>query len=189
MSFVAETGSEPALPGAMLHRQLGAASPLWALFAGAALSGATWWWMSRWARPENLEALFAGREAATRDATGPLVEVMEALAVPVEAKPDTRMGAVESVTSDPVAEVVSEAPSPAELTESFLEAVEAVPAVLTQAAESVFEAVVEATEAVSGAAEAMTETVDAPVGGESAPIAPAVAIAAKLRRKPVDPNA
>ncbi len=37
---------------------LGMASPLWLAFAGAAVAGSAFWWMSRWTRPENLEAMF-----------------------------------------------------------------------------------------------------------------------------------
>lgn len=37
---------------------LGMTSPLWLAFTGAAVIGSTFWWMSRWAHPENLEALF-----------------------------------------------------------------------------------------------------------------------------------
>lgn len=38
---------------------LGAVSPLWGLYAGAAMAGSAWWWMSRWSKPTNLEALAA----------------------------------------------------------------------------------------------------------------------------------
>ena len=36
---------------------LGMASPLWLAFAGAAMAGSAFWWMSRWTRPDNLEAM------------------------------------------------------------------------------------------------------------------------------------
>ncbi|MEO8112998.1 MAG: hypothetical protein ABI655_01360, partial [Phenylobacterium sp.] len=42
---------------------IGAASPLWFMYAGAAMSGAAWWWMTRWTRPVNLEALFGAAAA------------------------------------------------------------------------------------------------------------------------------
>jgi hypothetical protein len=90
-------------PEALLAVPVGLASPLWGLFAGAAVGGSAWWWMTRWARAENLEAMFAA-------AAG---------------------GAASEV------EVV--------------------------AAETVIEAIVE------------PPLLDAPVGGESAPIGPAVA--------------
>lgn len=38
----------------------GAASPLWAIFGGAAVAGASWWWWSaRWREAINVEALLA----------------------------------------------------------------------------------------------------------------------------------
>lgn len=40
-----------------LRWPLGAASPLWALFGAAASAGVAWWWMTRWMRPTNIEAL------------------------------------------------------------------------------------------------------------------------------------
>jgi len=40
-----------------LHGSIGAASPLWWAFAGAASAGVAYWWMTRWARPVNLEAM------------------------------------------------------------------------------------------------------------------------------------
>src|SRR4051794_24178248 len=45
-------------PEALLRVPVGLASPLWGLFAGAAMPGGAWWWMPRLARPANLEALF-----------------------------------------------------------------------------------------------------------------------------------
>jgi len=51
----AETFAKPA---ALIAVPVGLVSPLWGLFAGAALGGSAWWWMTRWARPENLEAMF-----------------------------------------------------------------------------------------------------------------------------------
>lgn len=58
---------------------LGAASPLWGFFAGAALSGMTFWWMTRLAQPANLEALFARTAAAPEQAAA----AAEAMAEPV----------------------------------------------------------------------------------------------------------
>lgn len=39
----------------------GAVSPLWGYFGAAASAGVAYWWMTRWTRPANLEALFGGR--------------------------------------------------------------------------------------------------------------------------------
>ena len=79
-------------PEALMAVPVGLASPLWGLFAGAAVSGSAWWWMTRWARPENLEALFAATEAAPAAST-PLAEPPQAL----EAPP-----AIEAVVEAPV---------------------------------------------------------------------------------------
>lgn len=38
---------------------VGAATPLWGYFAGAALSGTAWWWMTRWMRPDLVPAAVA----------------------------------------------------------------------------------------------------------------------------------
>ena len=62
MSFAPEN-EFLAKPESLLRVPVGLASPLWGLFAGAAMTGATWWWMTRWARPENLEAMFAAATA------------------------------------------------------------------------------------------------------------------------------
>jgi len=50
---------------------IGAASPLWAYFAGAAMAGMGWWWMMRWMRPAELEAML---EAAAEPALEALAE-------------------------------------------------------------------------------------------------------------------
>src|SRR5581483_5672601 len=65
-----------ARPEALMRVPVGFASPLWALFAGAAVSGSAWWWMSRWARPQNLEAMFGAA------AELPLIAAAEAVAEP-----------------------------------------------------------------------------------------------------------
>ncbi len=36
---------------------VGAASPLWLAFGAAASAGVAWWWMTRWARAVNIEAV------------------------------------------------------------------------------------------------------------------------------------
>lgn len=117
MSFAPETETL-AKPEVLLRVPVGLSSPLWGLFAGAAVSGATWWWMTRWVRPENLEAMF-GAVAKTEDTlaseftavTAPVVEAV------VQAEPVAIVETlVEAVThTEPVepAEMIAElAPEP-----------------------------------------------------------------------------
>jgi predicted flap endonuclease-1-like 5' DNA nuclease len=40
-----------------LRWPVGAMSPLWAVFGAAASAGVAWWWMTRWTRAVNIEAL------------------------------------------------------------------------------------------------------------------------------------
>lgn len=45
---------------------LGAASPLWGFFAGAVVSGAAWWWMTRWMQAGELLSPPAAKPSTTR---------------------------------------------------------------------------------------------------------------------------
>nr|QQZ51680.1 hypothetical protein JKL49_12405 [Phenylobacterium glaciei] len=68
---------------------IGAASPLWFMFTGAASAGVAYWWMTRWLRPMNLEALLpppAADAAPVEEAAilieafvEPLIEAVEPL--------------------------------------------------------------------------------------------------------------
>jgi hypothetical protein len=71
---------------------VGAASPLWLVYAGAASAGIAYWWMTRWASPSNLEAfLGVGKVAAkaAAEASAPAAEAVlraaEAAEVSLEA--------------------------------------------------------------------------------------------------------
>lgn len=48
-----------------LYAPIGAASPLWFLFGGAATAGLTFWWMTRWTAHTNLEALLSAAAPTT----------------------------------------------------------------------------------------------------------------------------
>lgn len=64
---------------------LGMASPLWLAFTGAAVAGSAFWWMSRWARPRNLEAMF-DLPASTPAAAQPTVVETAAAVAQIAAK-------------------------------------------------------------------------------------------------------
>jgi hypothetical protein len=99
-----------AKPETLLRVPVGMASPLWGLFAGAAMTGAAWWWMTRWTRPQNLEAMFGAAEAMVEAPPEPVIEpVAEST---VEAAPEPAPEAVVEAAPETVAEALIEA-SPA----------------------------------------------------------------------------
>jgi len=64
---------------------IGLTSPMWLAFGAAASAGVAWWWMTRWTRATNLEAM-AGAAKAQVAAVEALVErESEAAAQAVEA--------------------------------------------------------------------------------------------------------
>lgn len=66
--------NESVTPAAALHVPIGAASPLWFMFTGAASAGVAYWWMTRWMRPMNLEALLPAADAAPVEEAAILIE-------------------------------------------------------------------------------------------------------------------
>lgn len=92
-------GENPELQKSMAA-PIGAMSPLWWAFAGAASAGVAYWWMTRWAKPINIEAVselppgLAGLEA------------MEEAAATYEMSPE----AIEDVVDTPALDVELEAP-------------------------------------------------------------------------------
>lgn len=62
---------------------MGAASPLWGYFGAVAAGGMAYWWMTRWTRPMNVEAVF-GTARPHADMAPQVVEVIETKA-PVDA--------------------------------------------------------------------------------------------------------
>ncbi|HEX3886328.1 MAG TPA: hypothetical protein VHW05_02435 [Phenylobacterium sp.] len=166
MSFAPDEPATLADPKALLHVPVGLVSPLWPLFAGAAAAGATWWWMTRWTQPANLEAMFGGAAKA-------------GLPVPVEpatfAEPAVEAEELVATEAEPAVEAV------AETFEASVEA--AIEPALEAAPEAAPEPMLEAL--AEGPAE------PEPVGGESAPISPvleAVALEPKVRKKPAAPK-
>jgi predicted flap endonuclease-1-like 5' DNA nuclease len=116
----------------------GAASPLWLVFGGAAMAGATWWWWTaRWREAVNVEALMAPAlalkpEPAAPPVIDPVTEVPVLTFAPIE-------------TPAPVAAAV-------EVAEAAIETVQAVATETVETAQAVAELVVEAA----------AETVEAP---------------------------
>ena len=92
-----------------LRWPIGAVSPLWAMFGAAASVGVAWWWMTRWTRAANVEAL-AGFAAA---------QVKQA----VEQAADTGLRVEEAVVAaaapaSPLAPVAELAPPAAEVVDA-----------------------------------------------------------------------
>lgn len=107
MSEAAETLPQPPIANAML----GAASPLWGYFAGAAMGGVAFWWAARFVQPASYESLFARlpapepRSFAEPDAApeAPFVAMAEAVAsspsAVVEAVPEAQVPAANDLTT------------------------------------------------------------------------------------------
>jgi predicted flap endonuclease-1-like 5' DNA nuclease len=95
----------------MLSLPMGAISPLWLMFAGAATVGAAYFWSRTFFKPTNIEALFKAPEAL-KDAT---IDVAEAAVEAVEAETRVVIDVIETVvetTSEVVDEAIEAAPEP-----------------------------------------------------------------------------
>jgi len=111
-------------PQALIRIPVGAVSPLWGLFAGAAMTGAAWWWMTRWTRPANLEAVFGAAQGASAETladvealAAPVIEAVEdapaVLEPVVEAASEAAEAAIEDPTPTPIAEgLIAASPAP-----------------------------------------------------------------------------
>jgi len=110
MSFASDTETF-AKPETLYRVPVGLASPLWGLFAGAAVTGAAWWWMSRWTQVTNLEAMFGGATKAQpeldAEATAPATLAAEA----VETALESAFEAVAEANPDPILEALIEGPA------------------------------------------------------------------------------
>lgn len=172
-------------PKALLNVRVGLASPLWPLFAGVAVSGAAWWWMTRWAQPANLEAMFGATAKAVEATPKPAALIEPVAEAVVEAVAETERVAeavIDAVTAPPVEAVAQAEPVVEAAAETASETIEAV-------AEPIAEATPEPV--LATLAEAAADL--APVGGEAAPISPVLEALApdavsksKAKKKPAD---
>lgn len=97
---------------------LGMASPLWFAFTGAAVAGSAFWWMSRWSRPENIEAMFDLPAAAQSIVQPAVVEIaVKAAATAVEVAAHEAAALAEGLADiDPVVEPLAAAEAVDDLT-------------------------------------------------------------------------
>jgi hypothetical protein len=80
---------------------IGAASPLWGYFTGAAMAGMAFWWANHWMRPEALEA-------AAEAVVAPTLALVAEEASEVEAIAEAALEVAEAAV-EPVLEAVVEA--------------------------------------------------------------------------------
>ena len=112
----------------------GAASPLWLVFGGAAMAGATWWWWSaRWREAVNVEALLA----PTLSGASPTLE-------PIASAPEPAIEApIDPVTEAPVLAPVDAAAATETVAEAALDTAETVTAEVKETLEAAAEPIVE----------------------------------------------
>lgn len=95
----------------MLSLPMGAISPLWLMFAGAATVGAAYFWSRTFFKPTNVEALFNASDALT----GATVEVVETVVETVTVQAEAVVEAAEAVAetlTETVDAAVEAAPAP-----------------------------------------------------------------------------
>ena len=89
-----------------LRLPVGIASPLWTLFGAAASAGVAYWWMSRWTRAVNFEALAAFSPTAPLAKAAPAP--IEIIAEPEPAVPDSPAALAEAPVVEPAVVAVVE---------------------------------------------------------------------------------
>lgn len=96
--------------GKAMRGPIGAVSPLWWAFAGAATAGVAYWWMTRWARPVNLEAM-APQDSALVEAAATYElqpEAIEEALEPEQAAPRESASFAEAGEAPALEELVEE---------------------------------------------------------------------------------
>lgn len=84
---------------------IGLTSPMWLAFGAAASAGVAWWWMTRWTRATNLEAM-AGAARAQVSAVEALVERESEAAVQAVSAAESLLEAASVI--EPKIEIVAE---------------------------------------------------------------------------------
>ncbi len=84
---------------------IGLTSPMWLAFGAAASAGVAWWWMTRWTRATNLEAM-AGAARAQVSAVEALVERESEAAVQAVAAAESLLEAASVI--EPKIEIIAE---------------------------------------------------------------------------------
>jgi predicted flap endonuclease-1-like 5' DNA nuclease len=84
---------------------IGLTSPMWLAFGAAASAGVAWWWMTRWTRATNLEAM-AGAARAHVSAVEALVERESEAAVQAVSAAETLLEAASVI--EPRIEIIAE---------------------------------------------------------------------------------
>lgn len=108
---------KPAFPTAntekMLSLPVGALSPLWLMFAGAATVGAAWYWSRTFFKPTNLEAMIALPDTAAETAVEIAAEAARTVEIAAEEAAEEFETALEA-TAEVVETLVDAAPAPVE---------------------------------------------------------------------------
>lgn len=95
-SFDLPETPQPRVSPALL---VGAVSPLWSFFGAAAAGGVAYWWMTQWARPVNLEAMF-GRSRMLPVAAPVLEPVVAAAEVVADTAVETQAAVMAPVLDE-----------------------------------------------------------------------------------------
>jgi hypothetical protein len=114
-------------------------SPLWAYYSAVAMGGVAFWYATRWTRPVNLEAVFAGATPLTPAEVQPPLEVIEAVADVAADLPEVAQlpePELPTVTAESVIEMLPE-PEPQPLQQGAAEPVAETVAELAPVPESV----------------------------------------------------
>jgi hypothetical protein len=91
---------------AAMRLPVGVFSPLWMMYAGAASAGVAYWWMARWTRPVNIEALMGARTAAPLVQIPAMAEPQAVALVGVEADIDTEALEAQAFAPPPPVEAI-----------------------------------------------------------------------------------